>query len=452
MRNKVLYSLGFGLLLFLASLALFHYSDFLKPKPDVVRIAYSAGGPVRQHYLEEMAAHGAKWNLDIRLIPTDSTDATLNLIGKESADVALVAGGVEDRAQRRVLEIMPLYMEPLHLMVKAGLYDAVSHDFGQLKGKTVSMDGVNSATNVLATELLRFIGLNDPATGAPLYRPLHIPQGQLSALNDDALPDAIFQIGGVPSETIANLVARHDYRLVALPFGGSFNISKFRESKAPTPAAGARLGLNKTFVEEAVIPAYVYGVLPAVPAADTRTVAARLVLVGGEHLKKEIVQRLLGLVLSPDVSHLVEPQLTVKLLDDEYQFKRHPGTEAYLASLKPLTVDGAMSGYQRMAEIWGIVVAGWLAATNGWKWWKDRQDRRQRHSVREFLARILAIEAGVRAATSNEELRTLDRSLSDIKKEFIELHLEGLLEDSEDMQSLLVALADARAQLHAAAT
>ena len=452
MRNKILYSFGFGILLFLASLALFHFSEFLKPKPDIVRIAYSSGGPVRKHYLEQLAAHGGKWNLDIRLVPTESTDATLSQIDKESVEMALVAGGVEDRAHRRALEIMPLYMEPLQLVVKAELYDAVARDFGQLKGRSISMDGSNSATTVLATELLRFMGLTDPATGAPLYRPVHIPQSELMTRKDiAALPDAIFQIGGVPSATIAALVTRYNYRLVALPFGGAFNLSKFRESESPQPAQGARLGLNKTFVEEAVIPAYVYGVLPPVPAADTRTVAARLMLLGGEHLKKDVVKRMLALVLSPDVSHLVEPQLTVKLLESEYEFPRHPGADAYLASLKPLTIDSAVSNYQRMAEIWGIVVAAWLALSSGWKWWKDRQDRTIRHSVGEFMGQVLEVEASLNKPLAAEDRQGLDLRLTEIKKQAIELHLEGRLDGADALHSLLVALADTRAHLRASA-
>ena len=452
LRNKVLHSAGFVLvLLFLVGLGLFHYSDLLKPKPDVVRIAYSAGGPARKHLLEEMALNGRKWNLDIQLVPTENTEATLNRIDRQAADLGLIAGAIEDRGARRVVEISPLYMEPLQLVVKADLYEAVSRDFGQLKGKSISMDNTDSATDVLATELLRFMGLTDPATGRPLYQPVHIPQAQyFSPADTAALPDAIFQIGGVPSATIARLVAQHDYRLVALPFGGAFNLSKFRESEAPKPD-GKRLGVNKAFIEEAVIPAYVYGVLPAVPAADTRTIAARLMLVGGAHLKNGVVERILGLVMSPDISHVVEPQLTVKLLESEFQFQRHPGTDAYLASLKPFDVDGAFSQYQRMAEIWGILVALYLALTNGWKWWKARQDRKPTHSVGEFMGRILEVEAGVRLAASDKDREALDERLNDIKRESIELHLEGRLEESEHLQSLLMALADTRNQIWAKA-
>lgn len=452
LRAKLVYSVGSGLaVLFLISLALFHYSDFRKPKPDVVTIAYSAGAPLRRHFLEELARAGRAQNLDIRLVPTRNTDATLDQINHGAADMGLVIGGLEDRAQRKVVEITPLYMEPLQLLVRPELFDAVSKDFGELKGRSIGMDGENSATSVLATELLRFIGLNN-ADGQPLYRPVYMPQSQLiDPRNAAALPDAIFQIGGVPSATIARLVQDHNYRLVALPFGGAFNLSKFRESAPAPPAPGARLGLDKSFVEEAVIPAYVYGVLPAVPAADTRTIATRLLLIGGEDLKTDVVRRVLATVMGPDVSHVVEPQLTKSLLESEFQFRRHPGTDAYLASLQPLDVEGALAGYQRIVEIWGILAAAYLTVTNVAKWLRGRRDRKTRSSVAHFLGRVLEVESELHSAASDKERRALDDQLRGIKRESIELHLDGRLDDAGELHALMVAIADTRAHLRAGA-
>ena len=103
LRDKILYSVGFGLLLLsLLSLVLFYFSDFRKPEPDVVRIAYAAGGPVRKHFLEEMARHGRKWNLDIQPVATDGTNTTLSQIGQGTVDLGLIAGAMEDRGARRI--------------------------------------------------------------------------------------------------------------------------------------------------------------------------------------------------------------------------------------------------------------------------------------------------------------------------------------------------------------
>lgn len=447
--RKISYSVGLTvLLLFLISIALFRYSDFRKPKAQVIRIAYGAGGPVRKHFLDEMARHGLKWNLDIKLVTTEGAQETLNLVDQKGADLGLVGGAIEDNAEHQVVEITPLYMEPLQLLVKAELYESVSKDFGQLRGRSIAMDSVHSATNVLATELLQFIGLNDPAGGDRQYRAVHISQAQLVTLTErSAMPDAIFQIGGVPSSTLAHLVTAFDYRLVALPFGGAFNLSKFRQVQGQTAADGTDLALNKAFVEEAVIPAFVYSVLPPVPPADTRTVATRLMLVGSGGLDNRTVEKVLGLVMSPDISHIVEPKLSVELLDSSFQFQRHPGTDSYLASLRPFNVDGAFDAYQRMVEIWGILVALFFAGSNSWKWWKERRHRQRKHSVGDFMSQVLAVEAGVHSACSDAERIKLDQRLSDIKKESIELHLEGRLEDSENLQSLLVTLADARTRV-----
>ena len=70
-----------------------------------------------------------------------------------------------------------------------------------------------------------------------------------------------------------------------------------------------------------------------------------------------------------------------------------------------------------------------------------------RRSVGHFLSEVLAVEAAAGASCSNDDRVRLDQTLSDIKKTAIELHLDGGLEDSEDLSSLLVTLADARARI-----
>jgi TRAP-type uncharacterized transport system substrate-binding protein len=449
LEGKIVYSVGFGVIvLLLIGVSLFYFGGIGPSSPHVVRIAYGAGGPVRKYFLEQMAVHGKKRNLDIRLVATEGTDQTLSLVDKNGADLGLIAGAIEDRASRDVLEIAPLYMEPLQLLVKGELYDSVVRDFGQLKGKSIGLDGQNSATNLLATELLRFIGLVDQATGKPQYQPVYIPQSQLAdRKNGPSLPDAVFQIGGVPSPSIRTLIADHNYRLVPLPFGAPFSLAKFRESEIPENFASATLRLNKDFVEESVIPAFVYGVLPAVPPSDTRTIATRLVLVGGHRLDNQVVRRVLELILSPEISNLVKPRLTVELFNSSFQFERHPGTDDYLNSLKPFNVEGAFEAYSRLGEVWGLIIALYLAAAKGLKAWRKRKAQLPERSVGDFLSEVLAVEAAAHASCTHDERVMLDQQLSDIKKTSIELHLESRLKDSENLPSLLVTLADTRTRI-----
>jgi TRAP-type uncharacterized transport system substrate-binding protein len=448
LEHKIVYSVGFGVaFLFLTGAALFYFG-MRTPPPQIVRIAYGTGGAVRRYFLEQMAVQGRKRNLDIRLVATGSTDDTLTAIDQNGADMGLIAGAIEDRVSRNVLEIAPLYMEPLQLLVKAELYEPISRDFGQLRGKSIDLDGPNTATNLLATELLRFIGLTDQATGKPQYQPVYISQSQLmDRRNGPVLPDAIFQIVGVPSPAIRDLIADDNYRLVPLPFGQSFNLDKFREADAPDPVHTGNLRLDKTYVEEFVIPAFVYGVLPPVPPNDTRTIATRLLLLGSDRVSNQVVSRVLDLILSPEISSLTKPALTVDVLNSSFQFERHPGTDRYVSSLKPFDVEGALEGYARIVEIWGLITMLYLAAGKALKAWRERKTRALRKTVGDFLSQVIAVEAEVKASCTDDERIALDQRLSDIKKTSIELHLEGRLEDAEEFPSLLVTLADTRTRI-----
>ena len=233
LEGKIAYSVGFGVVVLLAvGLGLFYVSSREQTAP-LIRIAYGAGAPVRRRFLEQMAIQGKERNLDIRLVETESTDQTLSLIDQKGADLGLIAGVVEDRGSRKAFEITPLYMEPLQLLVKQELYEPVLRDFGQLKGKSIDLDAENSATHLLAAVILRFMGLTDE-TGRPEYQRVYIPQSAMTDRTHGPLPDAIFQIGGVPSESIRSLVVHDNYRLVPLPFGESFNLDTFRDAETHT--------------------------------------------------------------------------------------------------------------------------------------------------------------------------------------------------------------------------
>lgn len=449
LEGKILYSVGFGVaVLLIIGAGMFYFTRASAHSTKVIRIGYGSGGPVRKHFLEQMALHGKARHLDIRLVETAGTDQTVSLIDQQVVDLGLITGAVEDQASRKFYQIAPLYMEPLQLLVKAPLYDSVSKDFGQLRGKSIGLDSPGSATNLVASELLSFIGLSDPETGKLEYQPVYIPQSEFMNLKRDAvLPDAFFQLGGIPSPSVRNLITNHDYRLVALPFGGSFNLDQFREGKPLAPVAGSHLQLDRAFVEESMIPAFTYSVLPAVPPADTKTIATRLILVGGEHLDDQVVGRLLELILSPEISGLVKPALNTELLTSNFEFDRHPGTDKDPNALKPIDVDSAFVAYGRIGEVWGLIITLYIGAAKLLRMWKERHVKDERASVGDFLLQVLAVEAEANASCTNALRIGLDQRLSDIKKTSIETHLAGRLEDPENLPSLLVTVADARTRI-----
>jgi len=446
LEGKFVYSIGFGVVLMVATGAgLFYVQRAREHAVATVRIAYGAGGPVRKHFLEQMVLHGPASRLDIRLVVTEGTQATIELVEKGEADLGLVAGAIEDARGVGLLGVAPLYMEPLQLLVKEPLYDAVSKDFGALRGRSVGVDAQRSATNLLATELMRFMGLVDGA-GRAGYQPVYLQQADLIALTDSAaLPDAVFQLGGLPSQTIKHLVTAHRYRMVPLPFGPSFSLDKFREADGAA-VEGTTLRLNRAFIEEFTIPAFAYSVLPPVPPDETRTMATRLMLVGNIRVGATAVRRVLDLVMSPEISALATPHLSPALLDSAFQLPRHPGTLEYMDALKPIDVDNAFVVYGRTVEVWGIIVAVYVAGSSGLKAWRQRR-RPANRSVGDFMQAVLAVEADVTADCTSEQRVRLDQRLTDIKKAAIDLQLEEQLEDAEQLPSLLVIVADTRTRI-----
>ena len=91
--GKIAYSVGFGVIvLLLVGAGLVYFYETREPPLQVVRSGYGAGAPVRRRFLEQMAIHGRKHNLDIQLIATSGTDQTLTLVDRDAADLGLIAG------------------------------------------------------------------------------------------------------------------------------------------------------------------------------------------------------------------------------------------------------------------------------------------------------------------------------------------------------------------------
>jgi hypothetical protein len=139
--------------------------------------------------------------------------------------------------------------------------------------------------------------------------------------------------------------------------------------------------------------------------------------------------------------------LNLELLNSSFQFERHPGTDAYLASLRPFDVDVAFSTYARIGEVWGLIIALYFAGSKGLKMLAERKVRTQKKSVGDFIGEILTVEAAATASCTNVERIALDQQLSDIKKAALELHLAERLEGADHFPALLATLADARTRI-----
>ena len=133
------------------------------------------------------------------------------------------------------------------------------------------MDG-DTGTYWLSRELLSIAGL---ATGD--YQATHLTIPQLLGEPDrKQLPDAVFVITSPPARLVRHLAIEHRYKIVPLPYGDAFRAHALAEPSA-TPADG--IVVRTEHVADAIVPAYSYGVSPAIPPQNIATVGSRLLLI-----------------------------------------------------------------------------------------------------------------------------------------------------------------------------
>ncbi len=94
-----------------------------------------------------------------------------------------------------------------------------------------------------------------------------------------------------------------------------------------------------------------------------------------------------------------------------------------------------------------MIIALYIAAAKGLKSWRQRHAQEQTGTIGDFLTQVLAVEAEALPSRSGADRIALDQRLSDIKQTAIEWHVNGRLEDPENLHALLVSLADARTRI-----
>src|SRR5262249_32905492 len=138
-------------------------------------------------------------NLTVELTPCAGSEEALDRVNAHQLDVALVQGALSPDGRADVRQVATLHVEPMHLLVKKELMADVSASLTALRGKTVELEEVGSGTNLLATAVLAFVGLQprdlDPAGG---YVPTNLGRRHLLAETDVArMPDAVFLISSL---------------------------------------------------------------------------------------------------------------------------------------------------------------------------------------------------------------------------------------------------------------
>jgi TRAP-type uncharacterized transport system substrate-binding protein len=236
------------------------------------------------------------------VVATAHAAAAVAAVDGGTVDFALVPEAFPGDHRSHVREVTPLYVEAMHLLVKAELADAASQGLAALKGHTVGLGPPGSANAGLATAVLAFAGLQ-PGPDGFTANDIDVPalERLIAARDRAALPDAVLFLATLPSEIALHLIGDLDYGLVPLPFADAFRLNALISANHPTEK---RDGVERRVVIDVVIPAFTYQAEPAVPAAPLHTVGSRLMLITNDTVPADTVQQVLEAVFSSQVAHV----------------------------------------------------------------------------------------------------------------------------------------------------
>ena len=409
--------------------------------------------PTRNLLARKIAEEARRQGLQVEL-SSKSCGAleAINLVDQPNpVDLCLVPGGVKERDYPNVRQITALMREPMHLLVRAELAEG---GLAALRGKRIDLGMPTSASCAIARDILAFVGLHASAsdeTGD--YLPIHLAPGELSAQmaglralqgadHETALknlPDAVFLLAPMPSLVARELVTIGGYRLLPLPFADAYCLDRI----TPTGTTGIHVDRSAFSVIE--IPAYTYGIDPAVPAEPCKTIASRLLLVGYAQTDPVAVSKLLETIFDGSIANLVDP---LPLKDQIPQFPFHAGTEKFMHRSDPILTPEMVGSLGKAAGGLGAFASG-IVAFYGFM--RIRQLRRFEHYYQEIrhielVARGQETDAAAPVDPTARRLYLEDRLL-DLKSHALQEFADGGLKGEGLMSGIVSLVNDTRNSL-----
>jgi hypothetical protein len=419
--------------------------------------------PNRQMLARRLAAEARKRRvvIDLSARAYPSLEGLKQVDAAGGVDIALIPGGVGG-AERfpNVRQAAALGTDPLHVMVRAGLYGPASRNLTALRGKRVNCGPPDSVLRVLARDVLRFAGLRPPTAADPgdfldesvssqdlLARVEAIPA--LPPAERDralaALPDGVVFLSPLPSLLARRLAAVADFRMVALPFTEAYALDRLGPRDAP--GAGPEMPVDRATVVATTVPPYLYGSDPPVPPEPCRTLGTRLLLVARAPTDPEAVARLLEVVYEGQLTGLIQPP---PLQDQVPQFELHPGTELYLRRRQPLLTPELVSQLGKLLGGLGAFASGMAGLYGFLRLMQLRRFESYYHEVRRIaqVARGLENDPDAPHDPAARRAYLLDQ-LDDLKSEAVRDFAEGGLKGEGLLSGVVALVNDTRNSLAA---
>jgi TRAP transporter TAXI family solute receptor len=199
------------------------YSLAAPPLPKVVRIA--VGGTADSAYTQVAEIYAARLEatgFQVRRVRTQGSVDNLALLRDRQVDVALVQGGIADRARDAGLESLgAVFYEPAWAFRRT---DRDIERLADLRGRRVAIGPEGSGTRVLALSLLAAndLGPDDvetlPITGMAAAEALAEGQADAAILVSARLGGAVGQLMNTPSVALRDFAAVADAYEAHLPF------------------------------------------------------------------------------------------------------------------------------------------------------------------------------------------------------------------------------------------
>lgn len=418
-----------------------------KTKLSSLKMTAGDASGLRHKLALELVKEAARVGIPIDLQPTSGSEAALEGLKKGEFDLAFVQGGLSGENLPAVRQVTAMHIEPLHLLVKADLYERISvAGLSELSGCAVNVGPVGSGTQILASEVLKFAGLeastNSQANG---YRAISMNYRELMERPANDLPDAIFTVSSLPSPLADFLIELRYYRLVQLPFGEALALEAFLQLGNPLEVGS----IDKRHLFETRIPAFTYSVNRAEPPLPLATIGTRLLLAANERVPNDVVQRLLDLLYNSNFALAERPPLDANLLDLPSEFPMHVGSLQYRTRNKPLIAGDAIDYWEKVIAIAATLAGGTFFLAQ----WYIRWSRRKREAnFASYMERVIAIEnAAMQTELSAQldlgQLIRLQRELADLKSEAVRKFASGELEGEGLIHGFLALVNDARNQL-----
>jgi hypothetical protein len=419
--------------------------------------------PNRQVLARRIAAearrHGLVIELSSRAYP--SLDSLKLVNDPNPIDMALVPEGVggPDRFPN-VRQVAALGIAPLHVMVRAELYESAARSLAVLRGKRINCGSPSSVMRVLAHDVLRFSGLRSPtASDDGDYRDEAVPPQELLARLDGiaaiplaeraraiaALPDAALFLAQLPSLLARRLVAVAGYRMISLPFTEAYTLDRLNLHD-PQGAADGEV-VDRSWIVATTVPPQLYGSDPPVPPELCQTLGTRLLLIAYAASDPEAVARLLEVIYESPLTGLIQPP---PLRDQALQFELHRGTGLYLRRRQPLLTPDLMSQLGRLLGGLGAFFSGILGLYGFLRIVQLRRFESYYQEVHRIVQVARGLEDDPDAPPDPDARRAylLDQ-LDDLKSEAIRDFADGGLKGEGLLAGVVALVNDTRSSLAA---